>query len=273
MLAPKRSFMQQVAYLIGMYGHFLKVYVKTLVEYRADTIIAVIAGIVAQGSTLIFLTVIFKRIPMLAGWDYNELVFMFGLAATGRALNQTFFNAPFMLTGNIRNGRMDMMMVRPVGVLFQTIGYSQELNGVGQLITGIAIMGYAASHLEMSWTFLSVLYVVIALLCSALIQFSILLTISVLTFWFQEIRSLIYPITWLYDFTRYPMQIFHPILRGLLTYVIPYSLASFYPAAFLLRPEQYGWAAWGVPAVTMVVVMGAYFIWSQGLRRYSSVAG
>lgn len=265
--------MQQVAYLIGMYGHFLKVYVKTLVAYRADTIIAVIAGILAQGSTLIFLTVIFKRIPMLAGWDYNELVFMFGLAATGRALNQTFFNAPFMLTGNIRNGRMDMMMVRPVGVLFQTIGYSQELNGVGQLITGIAIMGYAASRLDMSWTILNVLYVVIALLCSALIQFSILLTISVLTFWFQEIRSLIYPVTWLYDFTRYPMQIFHPILRGLLTYIIPYSLASFYPAAYLLRPEQYGWAAWGVPAVTMVVVMGAYFIWSQGLRRYSSVAG
>ncbi|MDR6551106.1 ABC-2 family transporter protein [Paenibacillus qinlingensis] len=273
MLAPKRSWIQQVVYLIGMYGQFLKVYVKTLVEYRADTLIAVIAGIVAQGSTLIFLTVIFNRIPTLAGWDFYELVFMFGLAATGRALNQTFFNAPFLLTGYIRNGRMDMMMVRPVGVLFQAIGYSQELNGVGQLITGFAIMGYSASHLDMAWTFLSVLYVGIALLCSAFIQFSILLTISVLTFWIQEVRSLIYPITWLYDFTRYPLQIFHPLLRGLLTYIIPYSLASFYPAAYLLRPEQYGWAVWGVPAAAMVIVMMAYFIWSQGLKRYSSVAG
>lgn len=273
MLAPKRSWMQQVLYVIGMYGHFLKVYIKTLVEYRADTIIAVIAGIVAQGSTLIFLTVIFKRIPQLAGWEFNELVFMFGLAATGRALNQTFLNAPFSLTGFIRSGRMDMMMVRPVGVLFQAIGYSQELNGVGQLFTGLAIMSYSASHLTISWTFSHVLYAIVALICSAILQFSILLTISVLTFWIQEVRSLIYPVTWLYDFTRYPLHIFHPILRGLLTYVIPYSLASFYPSAYLLRPTDYGWAAWCVPAVTLVVLMVAYVIWSQGLRRYSSVAG
>lgn len=273
MLVPKRNMLQQSVYLAGMYGQYLKVYLKTLVEYRADTIIALIAGIIAQGSTLVFLSVIFRRIPALADWSFYELVFIFGLAATGKALNQTFFNAPFSLTGYIRRGQLDIMMIRPVGVLFQAIGNSQELNGVGQLVTGVGIMAYAAGHLDMQWTAGLIAYVVIALISSAVIQFAILLTISVLTFWVQEIRSLIYPVTWLYDFTRYPLEIFHPVLRGLLTYVIPYAVGSFFPAAFLLRPEQYPWAAWGVPLTAVAVMALTYCIWSFGLRRYSSAAG
>ncbi|GAA4832674.1 ABC transporter permease [Paenibacillus vulneris] len=273
MIAPQRNAFQQAAYLIGMYGQYLKIYFKTLVEYRADTLIAVIAGIVAQGSTLVFLSVIFQRIPKLADWSFYELVFLFGLAATGKALNQTLFNAPFSLTGYIRRGQLDIMMIRPVGVLFQAIGNSQELNGVGQLITGAVIMGYAGAHLNMHWSVGTVLYVIIALISSAVIQFAVLLTISVLTFWVQEIRSVIYPVNWLYDFTRYPLEIFHPLLRGLLTYLIPYAVGSFFPAAFLLRPGEYGWAMWGVPAVAAVMISITYCIWSFGLKRYSSVAG
>ncbi|PZE21047.1 ABC transporter permease [Paenibacillus xerothermodurans] len=273
MLAPKRNAVQQLFFLIGMYGHYLKVYVKTLVEYRADTIIAVAAGIVAQGSTLVFLSVIFQRIPQLADWGFYEMVFIFGLAATAKALNQTIFNAPFTLTGFIRRGQMDVMMVRPVGALFQTIGHSQELNGVGQLITGMVILVYAGARVDMAWTVWTVLYTVIALFSSALIQFAVLLTISVLTFWVHEIRSLIYPVNWLFDFTRYPLDIFHPVLRGLLTYVVPYALGSFFPAAYLLRPGLYSWAAWGVPATAAVVVLLAYGLWAVGLKRYASVAG
>ncbi|NHN31050.1 ABC transporter permease [Paenibacillus agricola] len=273
MLIPRRNIWQQSIYLMGLYGQYLKIYLKTLVEYRSDTLIAVGAGILAQGSTLLFLTVIFQRIPKLADWSFYEMIFIFGLAATGKALNQTLFNAPFSLTGYIRRGLMDVMMVRPVGVLFQTIGLSQELNGVGQLVTGVVIMVYSAAHLDMSWTVWTFLYCMVALFSSAIIQFAILLTISVLTFWVQEIRSLIYPVNWLYDFTRYPLEIFHPILRVLLTYVIPYALGSFFPAAFLLRPEQYSWAAWGVPAVAAIVMALAYWLWSFGIRKYSSVAG
>ncbi|MCS7460324.1 ABC-2 family transporter protein [Paenibacillus doosanensis] len=273
MLVPKRNWLQQAGFLTGLYGQYLKVYLKTLVEYRADTLIALVAGIVAQGSTLLFLTVIFQKIPKLADWSFYELVFLFGLAATGKSINQAFFNAPFSLTGYIRRGQMDIMMIRPVGVLLQAIGSSQELNGVGQLVTGIAIMGFAGAHLDLQWTAGTLLYVVIALLSSAVIQFAVLLTISVLTFWVQEVRSVIYPVNWLYDFTRYPLEIFHPLLRGLLTYVIPYALGSFFPAAFLLRPESYGWAMWGVPAAAVITMSLAYCLWTFGIRRYSSVAG
>ncbi|WP_028547308.1 ABC transporter permease [Paenibacillus sp. UNC451MF] len=273
MIAPQRNGLQQSAYLIGLYVQYLKIYLKTLVEYRADTLIALIAGIIAQGSTLVFLSVIFQRIPKLADWSFYELVFIFGLAATGKALNQALFNAPFALTGFIRRGQLDIMMIRPVGVLFQAIGNTQELNGVGQLVTGIIIMGYAAAHLDMHWSIGMVLYVIIALISSAVIQFAVLLTISVLTFWVQEVRSVIYPVNWLYDFTRYPLEIFHPLLRGLLTYLIPYAVGSFFPAAFLLRPEQYHWALWVVPVTAIVVMSITYCIWSFGIKRYSSVAG
>jgi ABC-2 type transport system permease protein len=273
MQAPKRNALAKFGYTLGLYGHYLRVYFKTLAEYRADTIIAVIASVLSQGSGLLFLSVIIARVPQLAGWHLDELVFIFGFSATSKALNQTFLNAPFSLTGFIQRGRLDVLMIRPAGVLFQIVGLSQELNGVGQLFTGLAIMAYSALRLDVHWSAFGLLYTAVALVSSALIQFAVLLTVSVLTFWVREIRSLIYPVNWLYDFTRYPIQIFHPVLRGLLTYVIPYAVGSFFPAAFLLHPGQYAWAAWGVPAVAAVSMAAAMWIWSVGLRHYSSVAG
>ncbi|MDB5085297.1 MAG: hypothetical protein JWN30_2183 [Bacilli bacterium] len=273
MIAPKRNALQQLVYLLGLYRIYLKIYFRTLIEYRTDTWVALIGGLCAQASTLTFLTVIFQRIPRLAGWSYYELVFIFGLAATGRALNQAFLNVPYSLNGYIRSGMLDVFMIRPVGPLFQATGMSQEINGVGSALTGMVILIYAASHLELHWTFAKGIYVAVALISSMIIQLAVLLAIVVSAFWILEIRSIIYPVGWLYDFTRYPLQIFTPFIRGLLTYIIPFALGSFYPAAFLLRPHLYSWAGLVVPFVAILLFILTYNLWLFGLRRYSSASG
>jgi ABC-2 type transport system permease protein len=273
MQAPKRNKLQQGMYLIGLYGNYLKMYVRTLAEYRADTFIALIAGLFSQGTTLVFLSVIFMRVPKLADWGFYEMVFMFGLAATGKAVNQAFFNMPFTLLGYIRRGQLDTLMVRPVGVLFQTIGMTQEHNALGQLVTGVSILLVSSWNLGLEWTPFTLIFAGIAIISSAVIQFAVLLAIAVTSFWVLEVRSIIYPVNWLYEFARYPLDIFHPILKGMMTYVIPYAVGSFFPAAFLLRPDQYGWAAWTVPLVAALIMLLSYAFWSFGLRRYSSAAG
>ncbi|MEI7024490.1 ABC transporter permease [Paenibacillus sp. y28] len=274
MRIPKRNAGQTIMYWIGLYRLYLRIYFRTLAEYRADTLIALGGGVLAQGSTLLFLTVILQRVPQLAGWGFYELVFLLGMTSAGRALNMVFLNAPFTISGLVRRGLIDVLMVRPVGVLFQAVGITQEINGIGQSITGIAIMVYAAWHMNIDWTAWMVLYAVIAMVSSMFIQFSIQLFIVVASFWVQEIRSVIYPATWVFDFARYPMDIFGPIVRGFLTYVLPYAFCSFYPAAYLLRSDlEYAWAAWGVPLLAVLITLFAYRWWLFGLRRYSSASG
>ncbi|HYH02911.1 MAG TPA: ABC-2 family transporter protein [Bacillota bacterium] len=270
MKAPQRNILQKLGFLTRLYFYYQRNYFRTLVEYRMDTWIAIGSGILVLLSSLVFLDATMHRIPQLMGWSYPQLLFLFGIAATGRGLNQVFFNAPFFFHGYIRRGMLDMMLVRPVGVLFQMIGTAQEFIGFGSALTGIAIILQAAPHLNVVWSFGNVAYLCLAIICSMLIQFAILMIVVIPGFWVLEMRSVIYPVAWLIDFSRYPMEIYHPLLRGLLTYVLPYALGSFYPAAYLLYPQQYGWALFAVPGTTIFLLWLTRRFWRFGLNHYSS---
>lgn len=270
MNAPERNLFQKIGYLIRLYFCYLRNYFRTLIEYGMDTWIAIFSGILMLVSSLVFLGATTQRIPQLMGWDFKQLLFLFGIAATGRGLNQVFLNAPFFFHGFVRRGMLDMMMVRPVGVLFQMIGVSQEFIGFGSVLSGIAIIIYAAPHIQVAWTLSAILYLCMAIICSMLIQFAILMMVVIPGFWVFEMRSVIYPVAWLIDFSRYPISIYPPLLRGLLTFVFPYAMGSFYPAAYLIDPQKYAWALYAVPGTAIILLFIAYRFWRFGLNHYSS---
>lgn len=273
MEVPERNILKSFIHLLGLYLIYVKLYFRTRVEYRIDTLVALAAGLLAQVSSLVFLDTIFQKIPKLAGWGFYEMLFIFSIAVTGKALNQVFLDVPFSLHSYIRNGTLDVLLLRPVGALFQATGMSMEINGLGSAITGAVIMCYAASHIGVYWTIAKISYLVIALISSMFIQFAVLLTIVISSFWILEIRSVVYPVVWLYDFTRYPLDIFNPVVRTVLTYILPFALGSFYPAAYLLRPAEYAWAGWAVPAAAAGLTLLSYSFWMFGLKHYTSASG
>ena len=273
MQVPQRNLGQNMLYFLKLYGIYLKLYFHKLIEYRADTWITLFTGLLTQAGSLAFVGILFQRIPQLAGWSFYELMFIYAFSVTGKALAEVFLNASFDMNGLIRRGMLDVFLVRPAGPLFQAIGISQEINGMGMAITGIMILIFASFQLALTWTPGKVLYAIIAILSCMFVYFSVVFIVAISTFWLIEIRSFIYPVAWLFEFTRYPLEIFHPVLRVILIYAIPYAMGSFYPAAYLLRPEQYSWALWAVPVFTALLLWSVYQFWLQGLKRYSSVAG
>jgi ABC-2 type transport system permease protein len=270
MKVPGRNIFQEIAYRAGLFVFYQKLYFRVLVEYTLDSWIGILSGMLILLSSLIFLGVTVNRIPHLAGWSFEQLLFLFGIAATGRGLNQVFLNAPFLFHGFIRRGTLDIMMVRPVGALFQMIGLSQELLGLGGAVFGVAIILHSAPHAGIVWHAGNVAYLIVAVVSSMLIQFAVLMIVVIPGFWVFEMRAVIYPVAWLIDFARFPVQIYHPFLRVLLTFVLPYALGSFYPAAYLIDPVRYWWALFAVPGTAIFLLFIAYRFWEFGLDHYSS---
>jgi len=266
---PELSSVGRLLHLVGMYGWYLRIYWLTLVEYRADTVISLVTSLLQQASWFLFLSVVTARVPQLAGWSRAELAFIVGFATTARAISTTFLIAPFGVSGTVRSGRMDVLLVRPIGALFQMIGLSQQPNALGIGLTGIPIMAIAGAELGLRWTVGTVAYLALALVCGALIRFVVLMVVGIGAIWW-ETRSLLYPMMWLYDFVRFPLDVFSWPVRVLLTYVVPFGVAGFYPAAYVLRPGEYGWALWGVPATTLTLLLVVRALWAYTLQRYSS---
>jgi len=71
------------------------------------------------------------------------------------------------------------------------------------------------------------------------------------------------------EFARYPLTIYHPIIQFLLTWIIPFGFASYYPASYLLGRDV-GLLAWIGPLVAVILLFISYRVWLFGLRHYTS---
>ena len=71
-------------------------------------------------------------------------------------------------------------------------------------------------------------------LCGGVIYISVFLLLSTLSFWFED-RLGVHPPFWnLFAFGRYPLRIYSGFIQFVLTWIIPFGFASFYPSARLI---------------------------------------
>jgi len=62
---------------LKLYNKFLKQYIKTLMEYRADFLLGLIGFVLVQGVGIVFIGLVFNSIPTLKGWSFYEILFIF----------------------------------------------------------------------------------------------------------------------------------------------------------------------------------------------------
>ena len=65
---------------LKLYNKFLKQYIKTLMEYRADFLLGLIGFILVQGVGIVFIGLVFNSIPTLKRWSFYEILFIYGLS-------------------------------------------------------------------------------------------------------------------------------------------------------------------------------------------------
>src|SRR3712207_720670 len=80
--------------------------------------------------------------------------------------------------------------------------------------------------------------------------------------------DVVYGAVW--QFGRYPVDIYRQPLRALLTYVVPVAFISTVPARVLTRGSEPVWLFAGL-IVGCGAILLVHVVWNAGLRRYTSV--
>jgi ABC-2 type transport system permease protein len=269
-VAELRAGVRRLRFLAGLGLLYLQLYLHRLLEYREDTIVAAVTAVMFQASSLLFLTAILGRLPALAGWSYHEVVFMYAFTTIVGALSVSFFAVPHSVRWSVRSGLMDCLLLRPVSPLLQLMGQTQDVQAVGSALFGGVLLISSVQHLRLHVTVLWMIWLLTTLACAVLIRFAVLMIVACLGFR-VEAGPLLLTLSWLYDFMRYPLTAFNGAVQAVVTVVIPFSLASYFPAAFLLRPSSYAAVAWVVPAATVGLLLLLRRFWAIGLRHYESV--
>ena len=246
-------------------------YSKVRMSYRADFFISLATSAAATIFALGFVVVLFQKAPRLAGWRFEEVLFLYGFSLIPYSLfNVISLNLYDFGNNYIIEGKFDRVLLRPVSSLFQVLFEAFRIESLHEAGIGIFCMWWASQRLGVAWTPAKIGLLLFFGLCAAAIYISIFLMLSTVSFFFED-RIGVHPPVWnVIAFGRYPLSIYSGVVQFFLCWIIPFGLASFYPSVRLLGRAVSPEYAPLVPVVAIVFFALAISFWNAGSRHYAS---
>jgi ABC-2 type transport system permease protein len=257
--------------LIALLWHYFGQYVKARMSYKADFLISLLTGLTATIAGYGFVLVLFTRIPKLKGWSFEEVLFIYGFSLVPMGIfNVVSLNLYEFGETYIIEGKFDRVLLRPVNSLFQILFENFRLESIQEIVIGMVVVGYCSARLNIAWTAVNILLFPVLVLCGATIYTCIFVIVTSVSFWFEDRIGISPPVYNMIVFGRYPITIYNTSVQFLLSWIIPFAFASFYPTARFLGRSEFLGKFYLVPVVAGVLAVIAIGLWNEGVRHYKS---
>ena len=251
----------------SLYGSFFSMYLKFIVEYRGSFFTYVVAVVIVQGASLATIWVVMGQAPSLNGWSLSQVLLIYGLLIFSRSCTQIFTEYIWNLGFMIQEGEFDRYLVRPINPLFHVLASGVSFEGTVNFVIGLVLIISTGRTLGLFASPFNIAYLVVSVASGAIIFFAVNLITCTTSFWIIDSMPVSAAVFENYLFAHYPLNIFPRAFQFLLTWIIPYGFASFYPASFLLGHDV-GALAWFGPLVAALLLVAGYRVWLLGLNRY-----
>ncbi len=257
--------------LLILFWQYLGQYAKTRMGYKADFFIACLTSLLATMAGYGFVLVLFTRIPHLKGWSFEEILFIYGFSLVPMGLfNIVSLNLYEFGDTYIVEGKFDRVLLRPVDSLFQILFENFRLESIQEIITGVAVVAYCAARLHIRWSAANLILFPMLVFCGTVIYVGAFIMITSVNFWFEDRIGLAPPVYNMIAFGRYPITIYNNFIQFLLSWVIPFAFASFYPTIRFLGRSEFLREFYMVPLVACAVAALALVTWNKGVQQYKS---
>lgn len=254
-----------------LYKVFISQHLKRLMEYKIDFLTGALSFFILQAVNILFLSIIFSQIPNLKGWSFEEIIFIYGFSLIPKGLDH-------LLTDNlwkvayfiVQRGEFDKYLTRPINTLFHVIVEEFQIDALGELIMGIALIASVVGRLGVTISPLDVVLMLIVIPFAALIYTSIKTITAAIAFWTKRSGHITQVFYMMSDFAKYPTKIYNNVIRNLITYVVPFAFTAFYPASYFLT-KQDPFFNIGLPIIiSSVMFCISILIWNRGIKAYES---
>lgn len=259
-------------YYIRIYRLFLVQYIKTLMQSKLNFFIGLFGCLFVQASGIIFLYLIFEQIPLLNGWSMNELIFIYGFAQIPKGIDHFFADYIWLLASRmVTNGEFDRYLLRPIPPFFQLLCDRVQLDAVGELLIGGALVIMSVVNGTVHVSFINIVLFVISILAGAIIYTSVKLFFASLAFWMTNSSPVLQLGYEMSGFAKYPISIYSKPIQIFCSIIIPFAFAAFYPASYFIINENVLTTIFAEVMVAVVIWIIAYSVFKKGVKAYKSV--
>ena len=261
-------------YYLKLIRTFMRASLQQDLAYRANFWINLLHSLLNLVVALAAILILFTQINDLNGWTFSATVGVMAVYLIIGALRGLFIGPSLeTLVGmgqEVWNGNFDFSLIRPVNIQFLVTFRIWRFFALLDLILGVGVLFYAVSQSPDPLTWLNWFLFAITLAAGTLIIYALLLGLSALAFWSPG-----FLITWVFDalfqLARYPIGIYPPFIRILLTWIIPIGLITTIPAQALSGQIGSGMALTSL-GLAVLLLMVASWLFRSGIRRYHSAS-
>ena len=242
---------------------------KTLMEYKVDFLIGLSGFLVSQVIGILTLNIIFNQIPVLNGWNYNQVLLVYAMAQIPRGLDHMLADNLWLLSNRIIvRSEFDKYLLKPINPLFYLLAEKFQTDAFGELIIGICLLCYSVINLRLKITFTYVILFLVFIVCGTIIYTGIKLLFSSLAFWFKTSDGILGMVYSMSDFAKYPISIYPSFIRGIISFIIPFAFTAYFPAAYFLNKESVTMCVFGLMICTITISMISLKVWYEGIKVY-----
>jgi ABC-2 type transport system permease protein len=263
-----------VVELAVIYKRLIGARIRGDLQYRLSFALFTASQFLVCFLDFLAILIIFSHVPSIGGWSLSEVMFLYGATNVSFNLADVFISQVEMLPMRIRTGTLDMMLIRPLGALFQIVTEEFALRRVGKLAQGVLIFVIALARLHVQWTIAKVLVTMLMLASGAVIFSSVWVIAAAVNFWTVETTGLANAFTYGGNFlTQYPLDVYTTWMRRLFAYVVPMAFVNYFPALYVLgkhRDLASPVLRFASPLVAVGMAMLASALWRLAIRHYRS---
>jgi ABC-2 type transport system permease protein len=260
--------MKTLGRYLRLYFLIVSQYVKARMSYRADFVISVIGMAFANVPSFLGMVVVFNNVPSLAGWSFEELMFIYGFMLLATTVVQVIFDNVWQLRWKVQDGSFIKYYFRPLNMMFYYMSEVVDLKGFTQIALGVALVAWSSAKIGVVWTLGRIVGSLCMMLSAGLVMTGLMIAASSTAFWIVNSFSVLMLVSRMRDYARYPLSIFNGVFRMVFSVVVPIGFVAFYPVQWILHSRDAG-ITFLTPVAGVACFALGYLVWHKGTRRWS----
>jgi viologen exporter family transport system permease protein len=251
---------------------FLRVSVMNDLQYRVNFVIQLFQSLLALGTGLAVLALIFNQTNELGGWSETQLIAVMGIfTLMGGVIRSVIEPNMQRLMEDVRQGTLDYVLTKPEdSQLLASVRQVRLWQGV-DILTGAVVLGFAVVREPGPVGLADALAFAYALGLGAVIIYCFWLMLTTGAFWVVRMDETHELFAGVYRAGQYPVGIYPGWMRFGLTFLIPVAFAVTVPSeAVTGRLDGTTLALATVFCAFLVMLSRA--VWKRGIRRYSGAS-
>ena len=254
-----------------IYLNSFKLYLKSLLEYKNSFITGFLSQFLIMFTYYFIIIALFDKFNNISGYTKYEVLLCFGIIQFGFSINEVFARGIDTFENLIIRGEFDRLLVRPKNILLQVLSTDFDLIKIARVLQAIVILIIAIIKLKLKFNILKIITLILMLLSSIIIFFSIFLLMAsycFITVQGLEVKNL---------FTdggkhiaQYPISIYNKHFIFIFTFLIPYAFVNYYPLLYLIGKSNNKLLILS-PLIVFLYLIPAILSFKWGIKKYTSV--